>query len=403
MYTTFQKQAIQRKKKHNTILNIGKVLLIASLFLLLFTNTPSIKIESVPKKLQTVDTKSVLGAYSDYRLEKRIHAYLERMTTQEKIGQLFIISFPGSYLSDELNSLEKNYALGGVVIMSGNIISQTQLTQLSIDLQQNSPYGLIIATDQEGGTVARIPWDSARGISQQHIGIVDREDFAYQVAKTHAEALKDVHISMNFAPVLDIANDAQSPIISRSFGSDIDKVARLGKETIKAYHDEDILVVAKHFPGIGRTSTDSHYELPQIIIDKETLQNDELMPFKMAIRQDVEAIMVGHVLYPLIDADNPASLSRVFIQDILRGELGFEGLIITDDIRMDALNGYEHRALRAFQAGVDSILVADSYEAAASHMNDLLVAVDSGDISMERVEESVKRILKLKLEYGIIE
>ena len=393
----------EKKLLKKNLLTYGKILLIAGLLLLLFTQKPTIKTNSLSKQDTSVEVNTILGAYDEFLINEKVHAYIDTMTIEEKVGQLFIISFTGTTLKDELKNLIQEYSIEGVVILGNNIVSQSQLQQLISDIQNSASYGVLVATDQEGGTVARIPWDSAKGISQQHIGIVNRDDFAYHTGISHAQSLKSSNIHINFAPVLDVVLDTQSPLMSRSFSSNPDEVSDLGRQIIQAHHNENVMVAVKHFPGLGRTKIDTHTDLPQIQLSYDTLLNNELEPFKMAIEQDVEAIMIGHALYPEIDNEYPASLSRKFMNDILREDLGYEGIIITDDIRMDALNGYDHRALKAFQAGADMILVVDSYTAIISQINDITLAVTTGEISYERLDESVERILRLKYEQGIIE
>jgi beta-N-acetylhexosaminidase len=321
------------------------------------------------------------------------------MTVEQKAGQLVMVSLNGGYLNDQIRSLIEQYHIGAVVFMGGNIKSQTQVLKFISDMNEISTTTLLIATDQEGGVVARIPWDQARLISQPHIGIIGRDDFAYEIGVQHAQALNQLGIDMNLSPVLDIAFSPTSSLANRSFGNNPESTAELGSAMIKAYQDNGLIACAKHYPGIGRTTGDTHNVLPTIDIQREQLFTEELIPFQSAIESNVEVIMTGHVLYPQIDADFPSSLSTVFVTDILRNELGFNGVILTDDIRMGALDNYPDKAVQAIQAGNDMIIIVDSYENQIEFINQIKEAIQNGTISEQAVSESIKRILRLKFKY----
>jgi beta-N-acetylhexosaminidase len=291
--------------------------------------------------------------------------------------------------------------VANLVLMGQNVSYQQQLKDLTQALKDLSDNDLLLATDQEGGVVARIPWDSARLISYKHIGIVNRDDFAYEAGEDHATVLDEYGVDMNLAPVLDTLLDNGSPMYSRMFSSDADVVSNLGQQMIKAHQDYDIISTAKHFPGIGRTNLDTHTTLPTIDVSKEELQQTELIPFQAAINSNVEAIMVGHALYPQVDDKYPSSLSKVFVTDILRDEMMFEGVILTDDIHMGALNDYPDKVTDAVNAGNDILLLVDSYENQVDAIEQLKEAVEKGDIEESRINESVKRILRLKMKYNV--
>jgi beta-N-acetylhexosaminidase len=363
--------------------------------LILFTNLKATSLEGI----SPINSSEVSNSYHSYRTEKLVTTTFSQMSLDEKIGQMIMVSITGTRVNTNTTSLIQDYEVGGVIIMSANLASQTQVTQLINDLQELTTVSLLIATDQEGGVVARIPWDDARYISQPHIGIVNREDFAYSAGEDHAQALKNISINMNLAPVLDISLVSGSTMASRTLGASPDKVAVLGTQIIKAHQDQDIIATAKHFPGIGRSATDSHATLPEIDISKEQLTSEELIPFKAAIDQGIDVIMIGHALYPQVDSEYPASLSEIIITDILRGELGFEGVVISDDIKMGALSGYPNRAVDAINAGTDIILIVDTYQNEINYINQIKAAVEDGTLSEERIADSVRRILRLKFKY----
>lgn len=360
--------------------------------LILFTNPQSTSF----KTISTISSAEVTNSYHTYRTEKLVNTTFSHMSLDEKIGQMIMVSITGTRVNTNTQSLIQDYNIGGVIIMSGNLVSQSQIKQLVNDLQELTTVNLLIATDQEGGVVARIPWDEARYISQPHIGIVNREDFAYAAGEDHAQALKNLNINVNLAPVLDVSLVLGSIMASRTLGSDPEKVATLGVSIMRAHQDIGIIATGKHFPGIGRSVTDSHANLPVIDISKEQLTNEELVPFKAAIDQGVDVIMIGHAKYPQIDNEYPASLSKIIITDILRGELGFDGVVISDDIKMGALSSYPNRAVDAMNAGTDIILIVDTYQNEINYINQIKDAVADGTLTEQRIAESVKRILRLK-------
>ncbi|MFC1780119.1 glycoside hydrolase family 3 protein [Patescibacteria group bacterium] len=367
----------------------------------LFIYKTNVEETMLVKGVSNIASSQVTQKYEAFRLESLVNLELKEMTTEEKIGQLFMTTITGNSINDDTRSLVEDYKVGNVILMSGNIVSQPLLSQLTSDLQDLSDTYMLIATDQEGGAVARIPWNSARLISHKHIGVVNRKDFAYEAGENQALTLKEYDLNMNLAPVLDVNFMYNSSLVSRTFSSDPDTVALLGTEYIKGHQENGIIATAKHFPGIGRTSTDSHRSLPEIDISKEELVSEELIPFQAAVNNNVDTIMVGHVLYSQIDSEYPSSLSKIIVTDILRTEMGFEGVVITDDIRMGALNDYPEKVIDAINAGVDIILIVDTYENQVEYIKQLQDAVEEGTVSEERINESVKRVLRLKLKYSV--
>jgi beta-N-acetylhexosaminidase len=399
------KKKINIKNFKNYILKQKFLLLLFFIIFLsaeytLFIYKTNVEPTKLVTKISTITASQVTTKYETFRLESFVNIKLNEMTTEEKIGQLFMTTFIGSTINDDTKSLIEDYKVGNVILMSGNIASQPLLSQLTSDLQELADTYMLIATDQEGGAVAKIPWNSARLISHKHIGVVNRKDFAYEAGEDQALTLKEYDLNMNLAPVLDINFMYNSSLVSRTFSSDPDEVATLGTEYIKGHQDNDIVATAKHFPGIGRTSTDSHRSLPEIDISKEELTSEELVPFQAAVNNNVDAIMVGHVLYTQIDSEYPSSLSKIIVTDILRTEMGFEGVVITDDIQMGALDDYPEKVIDAINAGVDIILIVDTYENQVEYIEQLQDAVEEGTVSEQRIIESVKRVLRLKFKYS---
>ncbi|MPN25095.1 Beta-hexosaminidase [bioreactor metagenome] len=210
---------------------------------------------------------------------------------------------------------------------------------------------------------------------------------------------------MNFAPVLDVNSNPKNPVIgSRSFGSNPDIVSSLGVETMKGIQEENVIPVVKHFPGHGDTSVDSHVGLPTVNSDLDRLQNFELIPFAKAIENDADMVMIAHILLSKIDSENPSSMSKTIITDILRNNLKFDGVVITDEMTMGAIiknYSLNEAAVKSVSAGTDIILVGHGYNNEIGVINALKSAVSKGEISQERIDESVYRILKLKEKYNL--
>jgi len=350
------------------------------------------------KELININTDIILDNYFRYKINRQAGESFELMTSEEKVGQLMFITLPSGYVNNETLGLLEKIQPGGIVLMSYNIINKDQLIKFNADINSNSKIKPFIAVDQEGGLVARIPWDTARYISQPHLGIVNREDFAYETTVEHASALLNLNINTNLAPVVDISFSGTSAMASRTLGSTPSQVANLSEQIVIAYHDNNILATAKHFPGIGRSSTDSHNKLPIIDISKEILTNEELVPFITTFSQNVDFVMTGHALYPQIDPDYPASLSKIFITDILKNELKYNGIIISDDLNMKALSNYENPEITAINSGTDMIMFVSNADYISNKFEYLVNAYNDGTLNKDEVDESVKKVLRTKFE-----
>lgn len=358
--------------------------------------------ESFQSSFDFLEALQTEAAFLDSLLEARI----EKMTLKEKIGQLFLFGFSGTKLNDKIRDLIENEKLGGVIYFNRNIEDLAQIAELSNQLQSlalNRAGGipLFTAVDQEGGKVRRIE-DLIYFPSNKVLGRKKESRLTKKIGEITAIELKNLGININLAPVLDINNNPANPVIGdRSYGSDKKLVARLGRAYIKGLQSEKVAAAAKHFPGHGDTKTDSHYKLPVINHPLSRLEEIELYPFKKAIAAGVEIIMTAHIYFPALAEEKglPASLSRAVQTDLLRKKLAFKGLIMTDDLEMEAVEAKfstAEAALRAVEAGSDLILIAHSYQKQKSALEALLKAVKSGRINEKRIDQSVKRILKLK-------
>ncbi len=261
-----------------------------------------------------------------------INTKVEKMSLDEQRGQMFMISIPGTTLSDQTIEYLKDNHIGGVILLNHNIQSPEQVRNLTNDLKEKvNPY-LLIAIDQEGGNVVRINWDKYAPLSARTLGSNYTQEQIYDIEFYRATLLKDLGINVLLGPVADIA-DRTSFMYNRSYSSDPTKTADIIQTIISAHQEAGILSVPKHFPGHGRTSVDSHVEFPVIPLTKQELRNHELKPFQAAIDTGVDFIMISHIINPLIDPQKPASQSQEYLK-ILEQDMGFDGIVITDDLRM---------------------------------------------------------------------
>lgn len=334
-----------------------------------------------------------------------MHSELSQMTLRQKLGQIVMFGFDGLTVPSHVTQLFRDYHLGNVIYFRRNVSDNKQIAALSRELQEQSsqynPIHLSIAIDQEGGMVARIDQDVTVMPGQMTLGATGNAQYAYDAGRISGMELAQLGITINFAPVLDVNNNPLNPVIGiRSFGEHPEKVAELGIAMLSGYQEMGVAACAKHFPGHGDTTADSHEELPAVLHDLERLHRVELVPFKAAIAAGVELIMTAHVQFPALEPDGkPATISRAVLTELLRNELGFEGVIVTDCLEMNAISmgiGIGAGAVEAFQAGADLILVSHRLDRQLEAYHALEQAVWQGEISEERLNESVARILKMK-------
>lgn len=323
------------------------------------------------------------------------------MTLREQVGQLFMLGFSGTSVSPELTALMAEYQPGGVILFARNLEHAAQIVRLTNDLQRLSPERpLLISIDQEGGRVSRLPAGFTIFPPCAVLGRCGSTELAYQAASATAEELRAVGINMNMAPVLDVDTNPANPVIGdRAFSSRPAQVCELGLTTLAGLQDHKVVACGKHFPGHGDTSADSHQELPTVGASLDRLNRVELRPFRHAIENGLATIMTAHVLYPALDAALPATLSPAILTDLLRKQLAFEGLILTDDLEMRAIvdhYGIEDAAVRAVEAGADVVLICKDRDRAVAAMEAVYAAVASGRISEKRLQASLRRIAATK-------
>jgi len=323
---------------------------------------------------------------------------------REKVGQLFMLGFQGTELTEDLRALIKTYHPGGVLLFSRNLTDPEQAARLTNALQklaQKMP--LLVAIDQEGGRVARLPKGFTVFPGQGTLGRAGTVSLAYGFAEVTARELRAIGVNMNLTPVLDVNTNPQNPVIGdRAFGRDPELVETLGLAVIAGLQDNGVLACGKHFPGHGDTAADSHKELPTVSHGLDRLHEIELRPFVHCFQNGLAAVMTAHVRYPAWDPEHPATLSTAILTDLLRGQLQFKGLVLTDDLEMHAILDHysiEEAALRALSAGADILLICKDSERQAAAMDAVYRAAKDGDIPTLRFEHAVLRVLEAKERY----
>ena len=318
------------------------------------------------------------------------------------IGQLLIGSLPATAITPEMRSLAKEFSLGGVIFFSRNIEAPEQVAELSRDVQQLAlELPLWVSVDQEGGRVARLKEPFTRWPPMATLGRSGSVDLAARFGAALAAELKAVGITLDYAPVLDIHTNPKNPIIGdRALAEDADSVARLGATIIRALQDNGVAACGKHFPGHGDTSVDSHLALPIVEHPPDRIRRVEFVPFREAIRADVAFIMTAHVLVPSLDEEKPATLSPRVVRALLREELGFPGVILSDDLEMKAIAStyrVPDAAVEAIAAGCDALLVCSGdVSLQAATLEALVHAVEQDRIPFKRLEDALVRNRRAK-------
>lgn len=346
------------------------------------------------------DTEEKKEREKELKTNDKVEELLKTMSLEEKIGQMLIINFNKGSFDDELYNLLNEVKPSGVILMKPNFTTFNETKNLVIDLRNSSSIPFIVSVDQEGGRVQRLQYlTDVNPIfipDMLSLGNMNDNKLTYEVGKVIAEEVRTLGINVVFAPVLDVFSNEENTVIgNRSFGKDVNTVSKLALSLSKGLEENGVISVFKHFPGHGDTATDSHVKLPIIYKSYEELEKLELIPFKKAINEGAKVIMTGHIALPEVTGDNtPATLSKTLISDILKEKLGFDGLVITDALNMKALtNNYsqEEIILKAVEAGNDILLMPEDPK--------LAINVIKENISEERINESVRKILKFKYKY----
>ncbi|MGH9200393.1 MAG: beta-N-acetylhexosaminidase [Vicinamibacterales bacterium] len=324
------------------------------------------------------------------------------LASRRDIGQLLIGSMPGKTVPQEFRSLAREFDLGGVILFGRNIEAPEQVAELSVEceaLGRTSPAW--VSVDQEGGRVARLKEPFTRWPPMATLGRAGSETLAERFAKALASELLATGITLDYAPVLDVHTNPKNPVIGdRALAERAEDVARLGRVIIRSLQGAGLAACGKHFPGHGDTSTDSHHDLPVVEHPPDRLRAVELEPFRAAIAERVAFIMTAHVLIPSLDETRPATLSPVVVQQMLRQELGFEGVILSDDLEMKAVSArfpLPEAAIEAIRAGCDGILICSGdIDVQGPTLEALVRAVESGAIPPSRADDAFARLRRAK-------
>ncbi len=364
---------------------------------------------------------------SDEIIQSEVDELLSSMTMKEKIGQMIMLSLRSwndapisTTIPSGVEKMISKYSVGNVILFAENFTTIEDTVKLTHSLQNalDSDIPMFISVDQEGGNVVRL----SNGCSlpgNMALGAIGTEEAAYQAGVITGEQLGALGVNMNLSPTLDVNNNPSNPVINiRSFSENPDLVAKLGVSMISGINSGNVASCLKHFPGHGDTETDSHYGLPSINKSLEEIKNMELIPFAAAIDNDVDAIMTAHIQFPQIETEKvnglvlPATLSKKIITDLLKDEMGFEGIVITDSMHMEAIVSYfspKDAAIMAINAGVDILLMPANvlgvydYDKLSEVVDGIYGAVNKGEISKERIDDAVRRILNVKLKRNLWE
>ena len=325
------------------------------------------------------------------------------LTLEEKIAQMFLIDFSGYEMDDKARDHLTLFPWGGVILFTKNVESREQLTKLNKDLVKLNPkIPILITVDQEGGIVVRADFpDMNLSPGNIIIGNLDDEKLAEDMAKINGLEIRELGFHLTYAPVADVNCNPDNPIIGvRAFGDDPDLVGRMTAATVRGLAEAGVGSCAKHFPGHGDTSFDSHLLLSRVDADMERINRVELPPFIKAIEAGTDMMMTAHIVYPTLDGSElPATLSHKILTGLLREKMGFNGVIITDSMAMKAISdnyGPGESAVMTIKAGSDIVMMLGKLEDQIKGYEAVLEAARSGEISQERIDESVNRILKLK-------
>ena len=340
--------------------------------------------------------------------ERFILDKLNKMSLQTKIGQMIMIDYRDTLeMTVDLEKVLTTYSPGGFIVFRSNVGDLKQTRKLLSDIKEMGDISPIISVDQEGGRVQRLK--ESVGIEpippMEEIGKTKSEEEVFLLGKKMGEELKNIGVDMDMAPVLDVFSNPENRVIGdRSFGSNPERVKTLSMALANGLKESNVIAVGKHFPGHGDTFKDSHVDLPIVQKNLEELKRLELVPFVEAIKEEIPGLMIGHLAVPKITGDNsPATLSKVLISDLLRGKLGYDGLVIPDSLKMKALSNYfteNEIYLRCVKAGNDMLLMPQNINVA---YDTIYRAVNDGVIDESKIDDAVYRILSLKFDYGFFD
>jgi len=321
---------------------------------------------------------------------------------RKRIGQLLIAGFNSHQVPPELRSLAKEFGLGGVILFARNVEEPEQVAELAYDASRLVPdLPLWVSIDKEGGRVARLKHPFTEWPPAITLGRSGSEKLAERFASALASELSAVGINLDYAPVLDVHTNPANPVIGdRALAEEADVAARLGRAVVRGLQQGGVAACGKHFPGHGDTSSDSHEELPVVEHDRRRLDAIELVPFRAAIEADVATLMTAHVLVPALDAGRAASLSSAIVTGLLKRDLGYHGLVLSDDLGMKAISAtvpLAEACVRAIEAGCDAVLLCNSsVDEQMAALEALIRAGESARLSHTRLDDAFARQQRVK-------
>ena len=354
----------------------------------------------------------VLGTMAGPALtpQQYINLIVRRMTLDQKLGQMLIVQFVGPSYSLDLSTMINQYQVGAVLLFdaNGNIVSKKQLTGLTRQMQSGSAFPLAIAVDQEGGTVDRLKSLDGPRLSATAIGTTNDPAKALAAGVQDAADLSSYGINLNLAPVVDVRQVYNPQLYLRTYGNNAETVTKMAAAYLQGLQQSGkVLGTLKHFPGLGDVAADPHRSIPYLNRSRRDLEAIDWAPYRALIKQgNVYSILVTHEIVRALDDTKPASLSTKVVTGILRDELGFQGVIITDSLTMEGIAAYDtpaQAAALAIEAGADLLMGATNPHDVAAMLESIKQALSAGGISIQRIDDSVHRILMLKYQMGLLD
>lgn len=385
-------------------------------FIRLFSVLLSIMLFCTGCGVSKENSKSDTVENKEPTVDEKVEKIVNNMTLEEKVGQIFMVApeavdKDGGSTTIFTENIEKEiekYNLGGYILFASNIENPTQTQELINGLKKSSKIQPFVGVDEEGGRVARIGKNSAMGVEKiepmAQVGKSQNYERANEIGTTIGKYIKNLGFNLDFAPDTDVLTDSNNTEIGdRSFGNDPEVVGKMATEVVKGLQSENISTVLKHFPGHGGSIGNSHQGFSLSNRTEEELKKCEIVPFKTAIENGADCVMVAHMSLPNVTGDNiPATLSKKVVTDMLKTELNFKGVVFSDSMSMGAITenyGTGDACVKAVEAGIDMVLMPENLDEA---YNAVLEAVKNGKISQERLDDAVSRIIKAKIQRGII-
>lgn len=385
-------------------------------FIRLFSVLLSIMLFCTGCGVSKENSKSDTVENKEPTVDEKVEKIVNNMTLEEKVGQIFMVApeavdKDGGSTTVFTENIEKEiekYNLGGYILFASNIENPRQTQELINGLKKSSKIQPFVGVDEEGGRVARIGKNSAMGVEKiepmAQVGKSQNYERANEIGTTIGKYIKNLGFNLDFAPDTDVLTDSNNTEIGdRSFGNDPEVVGKMATEVIKGLQSENVSAVLKHFPGHGGSIGNSHQGFSLSNRTEEELKKCEIVPFKTAIENGADCVMVAHMSLPNVTGDNiPATLSKKVVTDMLKTELNFKGVVFSDSMSMGAITenyGTGDACVKAVEAGIDMVLMPENLDEA---YNAVLEAVKNGKISQERLDDAVSRIIKAKIQRGII-